>query len=433
MQHYNILFLFGFPLEIGGHFKSALAIVKNLVTMGHKVYLLAPGGSDLMINQFINAGAAFFTCLELALSRQRPSYAVISSIKEICKLHSIDIIHAQEFKSIFNGYFAAVLLKKGFVYTHAGGPVGFRPPPKTIQSVFYSNELFQGMVERHNLSAENIFVIPARIDIDYFKSAPVSAAFLKKYQLPSSSLKIVMAMRFDKTKRPWLDTVMKLAEHIADSDLDVHIILAGEGALYQDVAARAHNINVRCSGRDIIHLIGPVIDMDELRQLYNYADVVWGHGRGILEAMACKKPAVILGEQGEAELVGPENISDIAYYNFSGRHFRYCTSVASIPVTLLLHRLQDNANRERAGEFCYDYIQQHMDARVGAAILANRVYPQALHKKNSYYEFLFWYLMLYAVSLKRKLTIGFSLRKQESKGMIKTAKKYEQDVENMPF
>lgn len=413
MSHYNILFLFGFPLEIGGHFKSALAMVKNLVKFGHKVYLMAPGGSDLMFNQFTDVGATCFTCSGLETAQLRPSLAVYARIREICELNAIDIIHAQEFKSIANGYFAAVALKKGFVYTHAGGPVGSRPPPKTIQSVFFSNELLHGMIERYQLVAENISVIPAHIDTDYFTSAPVTPAFLKKYQLPAAAFKIVMAMRFDKSKKPWLNTVAQLAGQIADGQRDARIIVAGGGNLYHDIAARMRDINSRSRVGKVIWLIGPVVDMDELRQLYNYADVVWGHGRGILEAMACKKPVVILGEQGEAELVGPENISEIAYYNFSGRHFRNRPASPSIPVMNLLDTLQDHASRVRAGEFCYNYIRQHMDAREGAAILANKVYPRALCRKNSYHHLIFWYLQLWAVRLKRKLTRGVSLRRQK--------------------
>ena len=49
--------------------------------------------------------------------------------------------------------------------------------------------------------------------------------------------------------------------------------------------------------------IGPVYGTADLVQLYNHADVMVGSGRGILEAMACGKAAIVLGESGEGEIL----------------------------------------------------------------------------------------------------------------------------------
>lgn len=60
---------------------------------------------------------------------------------------------------------------------------------------------------------------------------------------------------------------------------------------------------------------------DDLIQLYSYADLVMGHGRGILEAMACGKSVVVLNKNGTGEFVSDKNVNIVSKFNFSGRHY----------------------------------------------------------------------------------------------------------------
>jgi len=215
-----------------------------------------------------------------------------------------------------------------------------------------------------------------------------------------------MATRLEDNKKPWIDMMLNFAERVAEKDEPAHIVIAGEGKLLDELEANSCSMDTKNLIGRIVHIIGPLYTIRELNQLYNYADVVVGNGRGILEAMACGKPVVILGEYDEGELVGAENIQDIAYFNFSGRHFRPQARGKSGLTPLLYKLMTDQQLLAEAGSFSLDYIKKYMAAEIGAnAVLA--VYQRALLKKHSYRDYLQWYLRLiwtfFLASSKRRL------------------------------
>lgn len=60
----------------------------------------------------------------------------------------------------------------------------------------------------------------------------------------------------------------------------------------------------------------------ETEKAYNDADIVLAIGRGVLEAMACGRPAITYGHWGHGEILSSEEMKDAKKYNFSGRHIR---------------------------------------------------------------------------------------------------------------
>ncbi len=390
MNKIRILYVFGFPISLGGHFKSALALAKNLISMGYKVYIMSPGGAEEMINEFLYIGAKYFPLTKITKNYRIPRPLGALKIIRICKEHSIDLIHAQDFKSLSSSYLAAIILKSGFVFTRAGGPVNENFPPSRIKSIFYSQELKDGMTKRYGLISKNIILIRARIDMNIYKCSKVNKEFLNKYDLPSFGTRIVMATRLNHVKLPWLNTLFKFAEQISSEKNGIKIIIAGDGPLFSNLKEHATKINQKSKGGLIIHMIGPVLRSDEMNQLYNYADIIVGNGRGILEAMACRKPAILLGENGEGELVNESNVDEIARFNFSGRNFRKKECRSGELQNLLKNLIENKEELERASSFSFEYIKNHMDASIGANQLTE-AYQQALSKKNSFLDYLSWY------------------------------------------
>ena len=142
-------------------------------------------------------------------------------------------------------------------------------------------------------------------------------------------------MLLSRPKQRWLDNIFEFGRQNSRTDKSVSVIIAGKGEMLAEMSKKAANINAANRSRLIAYLVGPIFRIDEMNQFYNYADVVVGSRRGIMEAMACRKPVIVLGENGEREVVTPENIEDIAYFNFSGRHFRHCSrSGNSLPLQL---------------------------------------------------------------------------------------------------
>ena len=141
----------------------------------------------------------------------------------------------------------------------------------------------------------------------------------------------------------------------------------------------------------MLRFIGPIFKPEEMARFYNYSDLVIGSGRGILEAMACGKPVVILGENYEAEVVGPDNIEEIAYYNFSGRHFRQRKKSCETLSDLLKRLVKDTDQMQRLGEHSIDYIRSKIDAQLGTEQLVE-VYSKAIERKSVLADLFVWYI-----------------------------------------
>lgn len=406
----KVLSVFGGTIRTGGDTKSALAHIKYLKRLGHDITIMAPleGSIRNMIDCFSSLGVDVCDGRAGAKRRRFPDSVGADDILQVCHRKAIDLIHAQDFNSLSASLLVAARLKRPLVFTKAGGPVNNAFPPKRINSVFYSKELYDGMVDRFGLTEDRIFVIPERIDTEVYKPQQPSGEFISKYALPSSGQKIVMAIRLVKGKKPWLDNILKFAEQAVSMPAPPHVVIAGEGPLLDYLKSEAEKINVNI-GKKIVHFIGPVFAIEEIVQLYNYADIVAGNGRGIMEAMACSKPVVNLGENGEAVLLGPENIQSIAEYNFSGRHFRF-TKEHNMKLPILLDQLIKNPDRYRsAGLFSSDYVMKKLDAKIGARKIAE-VYSKAMLSRYNLYDYYRWHLRIRTVkiisSIRRRLGVN---------------------------
>ncbi len=387
----NILSVFGWGIRIGGHFKSALAHMKCLSRMGHHLYVLMPGGESAgdVVQEFIDSGIEIHLFTKSPTRGRFPSYRGAGDIVKICKDKKIDIIHAHDFTSFSPSFTAAVRMRKGIIFTKPGGPANNLFPPRTVDAILYSEELMEGMVTQYNLDPNNIYLIRARIDTDSYKPEQVTAAFMQQYKLPQAGRKIVMATRLEDNKKPWIDMMLNFAERLAKKDEPTHIVIAGEGKLLEELKSNPSSMDKNNLVGRIVHFIGPVFNISDLNQLYNYSDMVLGNGRGILEAMACGKPVVILDEMYNGEVVGPENINDIAFFNFSGRHLRDHVQSQDALYMILKDLLDDVEARKRIGEYLYAYIKKNMDAKIGAEQLLG-VYDKSLNKQLRITDFISW-------------------------------------------
>lgn len=389
----KILSVFGFPIGIGGHFKSALSHVKYLSRMGHEICVLAPSNnSNSVLEKFQKTVNKVCFFKNNPQYKRFPSVCGYKDIVQICKDENIDVICAEDFKSLAACYAVAIKAKKGLVCVQAGGPVNNSIMPRNVFTIYYSQELLKGMTERHGLKQNNISVIRARIDTDIFKPEEIEPDFLERYDLPEKGHKIVMAIRLDESKKLWLNNLFTFAENTDSCDIPVTIVIAGDGQLRHQLQLRAQENNSRDCGPKI-YMIGPVFKMSELNQLYNYADIVVGNGRGVLEAMACGKTVINLGEKDEAAVISPENVESVAEYNFSGRHFRYKAADTHDLASLMECLMQDDKQLKKNGQFSYEYIKKYMTAEIGASQRI-RVYDSAIDNKCSWFDFIRWYVQV---------------------------------------
>jgi glycosyltransferase involved in cell wall biosynthesis len=289
---------------------------------------------------------------------------LLRAILQVSKQYCIDVIQAQDYLSLYPAYVAASFLRKPLFFTKAGGEVPSYFIPEGVKVIVFSRELEEGM--KHAGYSNNISLIQARIDCETFQPASLSNIFVSEYHLPLDGVKVAMAMRFDTGKKRWLEGLFENLERLKNGN--IVFVLAGDGPLLSWISNKASKINEELN-RTVVCLIGKVTEPEEMRSLYSYSDIVIGHGRGIMEAMACGKVAVNIGENGFSTVVEPEIIEKMSYYNFSGRHLRQHPELGKPLLGEILRLSTAPGLMESLGNFSHRYIRQFYDVKLGSRAL----------------------------------------------------------------
>lgn len=384
----RILFVFGCSLRIGGHLRSGLAMARHLIAMGRQVAVAASDGVSEMVDAYRAAGAMVHFIPELERYSRFPSRAGAQQLLDIARQHQSELVHAQDFPSVARGYWVASRLRVPFVFTAAGGAFRHNQPPRTTHTIVFSREQYDDLYPNwYRIPADRLHLIRARIDTSIYRPGPVDPAFVARLGLPTGGRKVVMAVRLEENKRPWLNGMMEFAE----SSAGIHVVIAGEGPLLDELKDRARRINEK-RGSAWVHLVGPLFRVEDLNSFFNYADVVAGSGRGILEAMACGKPVANLGERGECDVMDDQTIGPAAHCNFSGRHFRNRPTQSLTTSEALGPLMVDDDRLARLSRFSLEYISREMDSRIGAEQLAS-VYRKAMLTKSTPGDYWRWNLL----------------------------------------
>ncbi len=397
----NIVHVFAFPLRTGGHFKSGLGLVRQLADQGHRNIVLAPGGVEEMRALYEATGAKLCIIPELDAKREIPRIALARQILRAIDGEGVDVFHSHDYRSAVHTYLAAAMAHRAFVLSLPGGPFNFSRPPERGETIVFSQELLSRIQSEYGTPGSHLHLIRARIDTELYRPTEASPDLWARYPLPTVGKKIFMAIRIEESKKAWIDTLLTLVDELRHLEDDVHVIIAGEGPLLPFVREQAERLRSRRTEAKLLHPIGPVFDPEELCQLYSYADLVIGNGRGILEAMACKKPVFILGEMGEGEIVDIDNLEDTAYYNFSGRHFRTRASAPPPPIETIGSLITDEDALREKGETSYGYIRAHMDSRIGADQTVG-VYEKAIEHPARLSEYGIWKIKASLAKLRNK-------------------------------
>lgn len=395
----NILCVFGYKIGIGGHFKSCFSMINGITNNVFRFYVTAPGYEKEILNIVNNKIQKIY--IIKTLQYREPLFNLFSFFKiiKICKNKKINVIHVQDFKGLAPSIIAAYILGLKIIYTKAGGPLGYNIPPKNIFTILFSKELMDGFINKYGYQDKFLSLVKARIDMDIFKKKEISYEFLTKYNLfGKCKYKIAIAIRMTKAKEPWINSLFKIAKILSANDIDIEIIIAGDGNLFSFFKRQGQVLNDSFD-KNIVKFIGPVLNNDDMVQLYNYADLVFGHGRGILEAMACGKPVVVLNKNGSGEFVKPDNVEKISKYNFSGRHSEVISDTDDVLLVEMKDVFFSKKNREKLGKFCYTYIQKEMDAKIGARNLQN-IYLSKIPGLKSWRLFSIWLFIFGVRSIK---------------------------------
>ena len=145
--------------------------------------------------------------------------------------------------------------------------------------------------------------------------------------------------------------------------------MAGDGRLWNDFLRRTRLFNAKI-GREAIVLLGSIYNIDEMVHQYNLADVVVGHGRGVMEAMSCAKPVIVIGKNLNGTIVNEKTVDVIAQYNFSGRHLEHYPLMGHPFDKLIMLLYHHYKLREELSILGRKFICHNYDVKIGAKKLS---------------------------------------------------------------
>lgn len=337
----NILYVIGWPLGHGGHIHSTLNHVKYLISSGHHIFVLAPYGPKF--SEFEAVGAKCF--------KMPQSYSfIVFTLLYFLIFKRIDVIHAMDYEALKKSIWTKLIFNRLFIFTKAGGTFPTYKTPPVDSIIVFSGELYD-FYKKTLTQKINLFLIKERVDVELFK--PKAAILNKNKRI------VFMAMRLEKQKKGWLENILDQIRLEYKKLTDFQFVFAGSGMLLEYFIQKSCKIN-ETAGIELVRFIGNIDDVNEIVDWYNSSDVVIGHGRGIIEAMSCNKDVIILGENNELELVTNENVEEISYYNFSGRHFRFREIKTSDSLVNCLNKCMP------ANNWNSDYVLNNYNAEAGA-------------------------------------------------------------------
>lgn len=352
----KVLLVLGWPLTFGGHISSTYALAREMQRHDLEVHTSSPNGP--MVEAFVSAGLPFSPCNSLLKVSPWHLVAFLRLVLTAKKCGA-QLIHAMDYKALYPSYLAAAFIGVPLFYTKAGGVVPSYRIPEVSRLIVFSEELREGMGDSYPAISGRMVLIKERLDTNLFSPKETLT------KADDNRLRLFMAMRFEEGKRTWLESAFKGVRKLAEKNIPFEFTLAGDGPLRDELIPKASAIE-KCFSNAEFHFPGMITNPDAMVQYYRAADIVIGHGRGVLEAMACGKPVVVIGSESGATLVEPATVAAICEYNFSGRHLGAYPKMACDLVDIILALNRDSGLRSELGEFSRQYIEKEYSIEVGA-------------------------------------------------------------------
>ena len=376
IQKLNII-IFNFTASsIGGSQYTTLSIAQALRKRGHKVAYVSEGGE--LVNQMEQEGIKNYILPIRRFFSQLSQFSIPNIIKlvNILRTEKADCIHCFQYFPFLMSCIAQVFTGIPCVYSVIG-PGNIRPIPEFKGQIIAVCEEFRDDIVHRNstIDSNDVFIIRHRIDLEKYKPGIVNSELLNRFEVEDKSKKIVMVTRFDDLKTKAILDLLVAMPRIIEQIPNAVALVVGDGKYFDDFRQRVSRLN-QTLRREAVILTGR---LSNIPQILNLADVVLGIGRSVLEGMACRKPAIVIGKRGFAGIVSPETVEEIKYFNFAGRNISTCVNTSML-ADAIVKILKDPYYAQSLADFAYDFVKKEFDVNIGAEYIEQIYY--SLHKGN---------------------------------------------------
>jgi glycosyltransferase involved in cell wall biosynthesis len=302
-------------LAVGGTETYVLSLVKAFPSLG--VMPVYAGGTGVMYEAYARAGCPIHRVELTAEQLLNPAIQVkaVYKLTQIMRSRKIDLVHIHQTPSGLYAVEAARKLGIPVVFTVHGAYY----PPEQLQLMkaggctFISVSLpVQAYLDALGIPSH---LIANGINFEQYRSES-SAALRASLRIPEGEKIVVYASRLAWDKAAVCAMLVRAARTMRlNESLPLHLVIAGSGNQAAAIAELAETVNHECN-TTFVHLVGSQLQM---RDYYNLGDLVVGTGRVALEAMACGKPVLAIGNHGYFGIVD-QPVYDEAWQYYFGDH-----------------------------------------------------------------------------------------------------------------
>ncbi len=345
-------------VQITGAETYALTLARAQKSLGHEVFFVSDSLHEVHSFRF------FPTPIHRENSSYWGRFKNVKTLRRIVRQEKIDLIHSHSRAANLVSYFSGVPVVTT-VHGRWRNTFAFRQfPCLGRQTLAMCPYLERYLARDIGIPKSKITLIPNPVDIDRYSPGGRT----------NNAQSILYIGRFSGQKGKALRFMIeKVFGEVLRSFPDARIkILADTPTLKDQDAVKALN----CGGRmDSVEIAG---HSGELIPLYRKSSLIVGAGRVALEAMACGKPVIAIGESSAPGLLTAESFNDAFDSNFGdcGVWNKFLGQEARL-VQDFKRILGDAAFSEKVSDWGRSVILERYDA----ALIAKRiedVYKKAL-------------------------------------------------------
>ena len=364
-------------LGLGGAETHIVELSKQLKRTGHDVIICSNGG--VYTKELTSFGIRHYN----APMHQRSIPFMVKSLFKLLYVvlkEKPDIIHAHARIPAFLSSIVSFFTRIPFVTTahfnfETGGGLRFfsRWGKKSLD---VSNDLKKYLIDNYNISPENITVTVNGINTDEFSSKTDSTSLRKELGIPDEAKCIVTVSRMDFNACLAAFKLLDGAYDLYEIDKNYRIVVVGGGNALKDITAKAEEIN-KTLGIKFVYVTGGRTDISHFCSLVHIFLVF---SRAALEAMSCKKPVVLAGNQGFLGLFTRDKLSRCIATNFTCRDYGETTAENIVAEIRNIENLSSEELKE-VTEFSRETVKLRYSV-VKMADDADMVYKSILYKNK---------------------------------------------------
>ncbi|MFD2443230.1 glycosyltransferase [Bacillus sp. CGMCC 1.16607] len=335
--------------HVGGTETHLLSITKELLRQGIFVAILATKRGS-MLNEFLTLGCPVYIGFNDSLFSK-------SKIKQIILENNINIVHSHDLTACL---MYETCKEMGIPQIYSMHAIYMNPHDhfdlNFINIISVSPPIFDWLKGIGIPST----LIPNGIDIKEYNFIP-NSELRNKLDIPEEAPVILYASRLgDARKSEICKLFLEASIQIRNEKFpSLHVVVVGESLDRNYLVPLLSLVESAHSTTDkkFIHMLGKRRDLPEL---YSLANCVVGTGRVALEAMACERVVIAVGNNGYFGIVKPKNINTAWRYYF-GDHKSIKSETIDLIARDLKKVLLSPIKQSNFGKKGREYISQNFE------------------------------------------------------------------------